>query len=219
MVADKVDALEMFPDLILKLQERLQKPLPGWESHAKLKPILPHGVRFKEPTEHTRRGGVLLLLYQVNGYWHFPLIQRPMYDGVHSGQVAFPGGKHEPADVDLFATAVRESHEEVGTLPQKVQVIGALSEFYVAASDHLILPVVGYYPEVPQFVPEVREVDHVIEAALHQLFDGEMLKEKEIVASNGYKLRSPYFDIQGKVVWGATAMILSEFMDIIKELD
>lgn len=210
----------MIPDLISQLQERLQKPLPGRHAHEKLKPILPKGSRFKDLDRSTARyGGVLLLLYQKQGEWYFPLIQRPTYDGIHSGQVAFPGGRREDADSSLIATALRESFEEVGTSTQKVKVIGSLSEFFVAASNHLVLPVVGLYPEVPKFLPDPREVDHIIEAPLSQLMDHTVLKQKEIQVASGYRLVSPYYEIENKVVWGATAMILGEFVQIIRELE
>ncbi len=210
----------MIPDFIPKLQQRLKQPLPGINAHEKLKPILPSGARFKAPNRETARyGGVLLLLYKKQDEWYFPLIQRPTYDGIHSGQVAFPGGRQENMDRDLFDTALRESYEEVGTSTEKVEVIGALSEFFVAVSNHLILPVVGLYPDVPQFLPDPREVDHVIEAPLSQLLDHTVLKQKEIQASSGYRLISPYFEIENKVVWGATAMILSEFVDVLRELE
>lgn len=209
----------MTEDLLDKLENRLRAPLPAGEAHLKMKPILPGGVSFRSSDPSTaRKGAVMILLYKRDKQWYFPLIQRPIYDGVHSGQVAFPGGRYEETDEDLLATALRESQEEIGIETAKVKVIGRLSEFFVAVSNHLILPVVGFYNGRPEFIPEPREVDHVIEVPLSQLLDANLLKEKEITAASGYKLISPYFELENKVVWGATAMMLSEFVEILKEI-
>ncbi|MEP0366136.1 MAG: CoA pyrophosphatase [Cyclobacteriaceae bacterium] len=208
----------MIDDLIAKLKKRLKEPLPGGQAHEKMKPILPSGARLKGDPSKARLGAVMLLLYQDKGEWYFPLIQRPLYEGVHSGQVAFPGGRKEESDVDLFETALRESNEEIGIQAQNVEVIGTLSKFFVAVSNYMVLPVVSFHEGKPQFVPDAREVDHVIEAPLSQLMNIDLLKEKEILAASGYRLRSPYFEIEQKTVWGATAMMLSEFVDIVKEL-
>ncbi len=206
-------------DLIGRLQQRLQHPLPGTPAHEKMLPTVPGGnrVQFKNNGE-PRKGAVLILLYEDDGKIHFPLIQRPLYEGVHSGQIALPGGRYEEDDTDLIATALREANEEVGVLVNDVSVIGQLSEFMVSASNHLVLPVIGYTTNKPLFIPDPREVDEVVTATLEELLDTGRLKEKEIVTAHGYRLRSPYYDIQGKVVWGATAMMLSEFVDLIREL-
>lgn len=204
---------------IEKLKYHLDHPLPGKVAHDLMLPRFPSGnrIQFKN-AENPRKGAVLVLLYEQGDSFSFPLIQRPTYDGVHSGQVAFPGGKMEPEDPDLYITAIREAEEEIGIDRQYVEVLGCLSEFFVAASNHLVLPVVGYYHAEPVFTPDQHEVEHVIEAPLKELLDQERRKEKEITTNHGYKLLSPYFDIQDKVVWGATAMMLSEFAEIIRRL-
>lgn len=206
-------------DLIARLKQRLENPLPGITAHERMLPRIPGGnrVRFKYE-EEPRKGAVLILLYQEADEIRFPLIQRPQYEGVHSGQIALPGGKYEDEDEDLIATAIRETKEEVGADPGTIEVIGQLSEFMVSASNHLVLPVIGYAHSRPEFVPDPYEVDEVIEARLSELMDDNLIRETEIVTSGGYRLQSPYFDIQGKVVWGATAMMLSEFVQVIREL-
>ncbi|WP_258104271.1 CoA pyrophosphatase [Marinoscillum sp. MHG1-6] len=206
-------------ELIEKLAQRLKQPLPGSSSHQKMKPVIPSGFRFRTPPEeNARKGAVLIMLYKKNGQWFFPLIQRPLYEGIHSGQVALPGGRKEEQDVDIIATALRESQEEIGLGQNGVTVLGCLSDFFVAVSNYMVTPVIGYYQKNPVFEPDDREVAEVIEAPLNQLLDIGLLKEKEITASSGYKLHSPYFEIENKVVWGATAMMLSELVDVIREL-
>lgn len=209
----------MTSELIGKLRSRLAHPLPGKEAHALMMPKLSSGsgVRFKN-TREPRKGAVLLLLYEKEGELYFPLIQRPVYEGVHSGQIAFPGGRWEEQDTDLYHTALREANEEVGVDPDLISVLGTLSKFMVSASNHLVLPVVGHCSSEPVFRRDPYEVDEVIEARLEELLDQQKRKETEITTAQGYKLKSPYFELNGKVVWGATAMMLSEFVEIMRTL-
>ncbi|MEM9326948.1 MAG: CoA pyrophosphatase, partial [Bacteroidota bacterium] len=165
-----------------------------------------------------RAGAVLILVYEDQDRLRFPLIQRPTYQGVHSGQMGLPGGKAEPEDHSLYATAMREAQEEIGVDPSTVEVIGSLSSFYVAASNYQVLPVLGVTDRTPQFVPDRHEVEEVVVGNLHHLMDTDYVKEKEIVAAAGFRLQSPYFELEGKTVWGATAMMLSEFSFILKEI-
>jgi len=206
-------------ELILSLEVRLTEPLPGTPAHNKMKPLLANGIpiRFPERSD-TREGGVLILLYEKNNTIHFPLIRRSEYEGVHSGQIALPGGRYEASDSNLIDTALRETEEEIGIDRSTVSVIGQLSKFYVGASNYNILPVVGYLKEVPEFRPDLFEVAEVIEAKLEVLLNPENVKTKTIRARNAVELTSPYFDIQDQTVWGATAMMLSEFSEILKEL-
>jgi 8-oxo-dGTP pyrophosphatase MutT (NUDIX family) len=160
--------------------------------------------------------GVLILLYEVNGIIKFPLIQRPKYKGAHSGQVSFPGGKKEETDRDYMETALREAEEEIGVDPANVDIIGYLSELYIWASNFTVQPVLGFASGKPEFEADVSEVDEIIEAELNDILDKGKIKKREIKTSLGLKIDAPYFDIQGKVVWGATAMMLSELADLIR---
>ncbi|MEQ8580784.1 MAG: CoA pyrophosphatase [Marinoscillum sp.] len=205
--------------LINRLRIKLNQPLPGALAHNLMIPKLPTGNRVNFKFDKApRKGAVLILLYEKEGIIRFPMIQRPLYEGVHSGQMALPGGRYEESDGDLEITALRETHEEIGVEPAQVNILGHLSEFMVSASNHLIVPYVGFSNEIPRFIPDQIEVDEIIEAPLAQLLDKGRLKEKEIITAHGYRLHSPYFDIQDKVVWGATAMMLSEFAAIIEDL-
>jgi 8-oxo-dGTP pyrophosphatase MutT (NUDIX family) len=200
------------------LKKKLNNPLPGESAHRKMIPTnrnRPLNFKFNEPP---KLGAVLILFYKMNDQWHFPLIQRPDYNGVHSGQIGLPGGKKELSDDDLIVTALRETYEEIGIEQKDVTVIGTLSEFYVGVSNHHILPVIGLFNgSKPIFIPDNYEVAEVIEASLANLLDENAAKTKEIIPTSGISLTSPYYDISNKVVWGATAMILSELVDVIKQ--
>jgi 8-oxo-dGTP pyrophosphatase MutT (NUDIX family) len=206
------------PDLIIKLSERLKHALPGEPARLKMRARHVDGLQIKFPPKiNPKVGAVLILLYQKSGQWYFPLIRRAEYDGVHGGQMALPGGKIEESDMDLVATAVRESEEEVGIDGRRVEVLGQLDPFWVGASNYEILPVIGYTSNVPQFVPEPSEVAEVVEAPVSEFLDPNNRKEKEIKVRD-FPLIAPYFDVSSHFVWGATAMILNEFITIIKEL-
>jgi len=207
-----------FDELTSFLEKRLREPMPGGASHEKMKPKLLNGAPFnpKHPVP-PRKGGVLILFYQEEGEIRFPLIQRPNYEGIHSGQMALPGGKYEEYDTNQIQTALRESQEEIGVDRSSVEIIGNLSEFFVSASNYMVLPVVGFTSDKPKFVPEPREVDEVVTPHIQQLIDPRTLKEKQMTIRNSIEMICPYFDLEGRTVWGATAMMLREFVDIMQE--
>ncbi len=165
-----------------------------------------------------REGAVMILFFEEEGTVKFPLIQRPKYEGIHSGQMALPGGKSELDDRDLRHTALRETEEEIGVNSAKIEVFGELSSFYVVASNFQVLPVLGFMDHKPDFIPDNREVDQVVLAQTDHIISNEALKRKNVEAANGFHLDSPYFDVNGKVVWGATAMMLSELVEIMKKV-
>ncbi|MGB3619351.1 MAG: CoA pyrophosphatase, partial [Catalinimonas sp.] len=206
------------------LKARLATRLPGPEAHARMSSSLRTGggpdargalPRWK-PNARTRQSAVLIALYPDRASLRFPLIQRPTYAGVHSAQIALPGGRREPADATLIDTALREADEEVGIHPASVTVLGTLSELFVGASNHLVLPVVGTLPRRPDFRLQAEEVDAVIEASVEELARPDRQKVTDLRV-RGVDLRAPYFDVDGRVVWGATAMMLSEFLWLWEE--
>jgi 8-oxo-dGTP pyrophosphatase MutT (NUDIX family) len=166
--------------------------------------------------EKTRVAAVLILLYPQMEQWHLPLILRPPYEGVakHGGQIGLPGGGKEAQDTDLKATALRELEEEIGIkLPQN-QVIGALSELYIPPSDSLVTPFIGYLDHQPEFITNPKEVSQLYQVAYQDLANPEKRKEKTVTVNNQYQYYVPYFDVANGEVWGATAMILNEFLHL-----
>jgi len=206
----------MFEDFILKLKENLKHPLPGKELQLEMAPALRNaGKKYYEPNEHTRQGSVLILLYPDEDQIYFPLIKRPEYSGVHSGQMALPGGKQEQEDRDIYHTAIRETEEEIGADGSNITIIGELSELFIFASNFQVLPVVAFQNNRSSFIPDQKEVEKVVETNIKDLLNPQKRKEKMIRVSGGFEINSPYFDIQNQVVWGATAMMLNEFSSII----
>ena len=161
---------------------------------------------------------VLVLFYPFVDEPHLVLMQRNAYPGVHSAQVSFPGGKAETYDASLQATALREANEEVGVEPDLVRVSGQLTQVYIPPSGFLVEPYVGTTPSRPNFVPNPNEVQHIIEVPVRQLLDEASIQQRSIALSDGMKIQVPAFILQDFVVWGATAMMLSETKEILQRI-
>jgi 8-oxo-dGTP pyrophosphatase MutT (NUDIX family) len=202
-----------------KVRRRLQAALPG--EKAQLKMAAAGRTRLgtsPTPDAGTRTGAVLILFYPHGGLIHVPMIRRPEYPGVHSGQVAFPGGRVDETDESIIATALREAHEEVGVRPAEVEVLGLLTPLFVHASNFMVHPVVGAAWSRPNFKPDAYEVDALLEVPLTELQDVTRIGSKEIVVREGIAIQAPYYDLQGHTVWGATAMMLSELLEVLASL-
>ncbi len=164
-----------------------------------------------------RESAVLALLYPKESTLHCLLMVRPIYDGVHSGQVAFPGGKREPGDPSLKETALREFHEETGADPKEVEVLGALTPVYIPPSRMIVTPFVGFVEEIGPWQPDPLEVARLIEAPLVELLRDDILKKRDqYIEIMGRTVEIPYFEVNGEVVWGATALMLSELRELLR---
>lgn len=199
------------------LEQRLTESLPGLEAQNLMSARMKNSdrMRFKREDE-PKKGAVMILLYQDADAIRFPLIQRPEYPGVHSGQMALPGGKREAMETDI-ETALRETEEEIGIPQGQISVIGELTSFYVFVSNFQIQPVIGFLKEVPKFIAQEAEVSEIVSARLDHLLHDDFAKEKIIRPHETVALEAPYFDLENKVVWGATAMMLNELKVILKD--
>lgn len=200
-----------------QLRMRLQQPLPGQEVQFLMAPTgrpkmpLPEIEKYKP-----RKSAVLIVLFPFESSISTLLIQRPVYDGVHSGQVAFPGGKFEETDIDLQQTALRETFEEIGILTNEIAIIGKLTDIYIPPSNFLVSPFVGFIGKEPEFVINGYEVQKIITVDLFNLNNVSII-EKIITNNSGYKIKTPCYEIEGLIVWGATAMMISELNVVVKE--
>jgi len=205
-----------FDRFINMVEQRLKKPLPGEQAQMKMASRLrSDDLKLEYDLSNAIPSGVLILFYPSGNDVKTVLILRQTYDGVHSGQVSFPGGRREDNDNSIIETAIRESHEEVNIDPNDVTVLGTLSDMYIPPSNYMVTPVIGYTNSKPDFKPEESEVERIIETNLDFLFDKNLQKET-VLNIRGYKINAPYFDVQDHVVWGATAMILSELKKVIE---
>jgi 8-oxo-dGTP pyrophosphatase MutT (NUDIX family) len=198
------------------LRAALQQPLPGLAAQIKFAPEyrLP-GLR-DDPPANARPAGVLILLYPQHGEWHFPLMKR-VEDGLtHGGQISLPGGSQEAGE-SIRETALREACEEVGAACAEVDVLGQLTTIYIPPSNFLVTPTVGRVDYRPDFKCDPREVAELIEVPLSTLFDPTVVK-REPWTLRSMQVEVPFFQIGQHKVWGATAMILSEFKMILETM-
>ncbi|NLR90017.1 NUDIX hydrolase [Flammeovirga agarivorans] len=201
-----------------KLKEQLDDQLPGRFAHDFMSSTQRQQITPQKIPEGARKAAVLILMKEDGNTWKFPLIQRPSYDGVHSGQMAFPGGKYDDTDEDMIYTALRECEEEIGIKVERSAVLGTLSDIYIPPSNMHVVPVVAKYDERFEYDIDTFEVAKVVETTLSQLQDPANHKEYTFKMSNGLMYKTPSFDVNGHTVWGATAMILSELMMVVERL-
>ncbi len=205
-----------FHPLIELLKQYLCIQKPGEQAQ---RLMMPEG-RIMSPNHGVKPqpSAVLLALYESNGQMFFPVIRRPQYNGIHSGQMALPGGKLEKTDTDLIATALRESHEEIGLPTDNLEVIGSLTELYIPVTNMQVLPVIGYLKQTPKLTIDPHEVDAVYEVNLLDLLNP-VKKMRELWNIRGNNVNVPFYHLLNQKVWGATAMILSEFEQILRRID
>jgi len=204
--------------MVQTLRRRLRGQLPGWDAQSNMATRVHREARIKPPSK-SRKAGVMILLYPDNGQLWIPLIKRPVYEGVHSGQMALPGGKVEETDKDIVDTAVRETEEEIGVSVDRKQIVGTLSDLYIPPSNMMVTPILSIAHQKPVYQPDPSEVAGIFDIKLDDLLDPGNRQEVEVGRFNDTPLEAPAFMISNKVIWGATAMMLSEFLYIIQELD
>ena len=170
----------------------------------------PRAIRRPENLQgRPRVGAVLLLLYPKDGQLHFVLTRRRDDLNSHAGQISFPGGRQDEGEM-LGQTALREAHEEVGIDPTQVLMLGDMTPIYIPPSDFEVHPFVGWYAAAPTFYPAEWEVAEILEVPLRHLLDPAN-RRHEPRDFNGLTLQIPYFAVGEHKVWGATAVMLSEF--------
>lgn len=193
-------------------------PKPGLTAQLKMAPPQRFGTKktLLEVPDSVRYAAVMMLLYPSDDdHIHFCLIQRPVYDGKHSGQISFPGGKKEKTDRDFWITALRETEEEIGIDRNKIEYLTQLSSTYIPPSNFYVYPYLAYTHSRPEFTAEQGEVDHVIEVPLFDLLHEKSMTEGKIKASYSDEITVPMFVFNRYEVWGATAMILAEARELI----
>ena len=195
--------------------------LPGEASHYKMAPI----ERLKELTKQSlkknkaKRASVMVLFYPNKaGETHLALILRKTYKGVHSAQVGFPGGRQEVSDLSSRHTALRETQEEIGVLQEDIRVLKKLTQIYIPPSNFFVEPFIGICEKTPQFVLQQTEVEALIEVKISDLLDDGIYCTRRLSTSYATDIEVPAYILNTHVVWGATAMMLSEVRELLKQL-
>ncbi len=204
-----------FQSIKSKLHERLSLELPGLKAHELMK--VPGRGDYPLIPEKAKKAAVLLIIYKKLDFTFLAFIKRVTHEkDRHSGQISFPGGSIEASDDYPIQTAIREANEEMG-IPMEVEIAGNLSPLYIPVSGFYVSPVVATYEQNFRFTPQISEVEEILEIDLQLLFKPSVKSKVNIPVSSNFLLREvPCYNIQGTIIWGATAMILSELEWVLK---
>jgi 8-oxo-dGTP pyrophosphatase MutT (NUDIX family) len=209
-----------FFDFLKYVPKIAKETLPATFSHAKMIP--PERIEFLNNQDFSnvnpKKAAVLMLFYPKKSITHLALIVRNTYPGVHSSQIGFPGGKVEEFDNSLEATALRETYEEIGVSSEKINVIRAFTEVYIPPSNFLVSPFLGFSEHELIFEPSPDEVAGMIELPLNQFLDEKNVVKMDMSTSYAKHIQVPAFQVNEHLVWGATAMMLSELKEMIKKV-
>ncbi len=206
-----------FLDLIPLIKNEI---LPGEQAHQKMSPPERIGImkNIDLQAKNPKQAAVMMLFYPRNEKTQLILIIRNSYPGVHSAQIAFPGGKVETYDDSLTDTALRETEEEVGISASQINIVCAFSSVYIPPSNFMAHPFLGYSTEELIFRPDPSEVAGIIELPLEHLLDDANAVIEKMATSYSDAIDVPAFIINEHRVWGATAMMLGELKDVLKRV-
>lgn len=206
----------MQSEFIAQLKQEIAKGLPGWEAQKRMAPLGRQQSRYYPNVKNeSRESSVLIWLFQNEGEIFTRLILRAEF-GVHSGQVAFPGGQFEQNDGSLWNTALREAHEEVGLQPDKIEEVGALTPLYIPPSNFWVYPFIGTSAKAEPGEISKAEVQRYFDVNIMRLLQPDLKGEKLVKSGVGVDITAPVYNLQGYTIWGATAMILSELEELIR---
>ena len=207
-----------FNEFIKYAPKILNVELPAMNAHVKMVP--PNREELMRKTDFTKvtpkKAAVMMLFYPKNSQTHLALILRTSYNGVHSSQIAFPGGKVEPEDLDLSHTAIRETHEEIGVHPNDINLVRAFTEVYIPPSNYMVYPFFGYSQSELDFELQEDEVAGLVELSLVDFLDDKNVTTTKMKTSYAGSIDVPGFRVNGHFIWGATAMMLSELKETLK---
>lgn len=195
--------------------------MPGKESHYKMEPEARRKWREKDDLKDkkAKKAAVMALFYpDAHKNTQLLLILRKTYQGVHSNQIGFPGGKVENTDKDLLHTALRETFEEVGVPEDKVTVLKELTKIYIPPSNFMVQPYLGLYKNPKPFCMQEEEVEDLVQVSLVDFLDEKNKIEQHLSTSYANDILVPAFKLNGYTVWGATAMMLNEIKDLLSKV-
>jgi 8-oxo-dGTP pyrophosphatase MutT (NUDIX family) len=198
-------------ELLVRLAEKLQEPLPAKEALAMMFPHIK--AMPKEIPNDAKPSAVMILLFEKNEEWHILAMRRTEDGHAHSGQISFPGGKHESDDESMLHTALRETYEEMGIDSSDINILGALSPVYIVVSNFNVFPYVGYIQSTDAIRINPNEVHAVLEIPLKELFHQSAKIKTEVVSPafpNSKRSVNAYQVQEGTIIWGATAIMIAE---------
>lgn len=208
----------MDKSIIDQIERKLSEEKPGMSAQGVMSPV--ESKLYLKPSDSASVASVMLLLVPVEGRWNVIYIKRADDNPTdkHAGQISLPGGKMEEIDESYEACAIRETYEEIGIAPEKIKVIGELSPLYVYVSNFQVYPYVGYLTSDTKLRIQESEVKEVIMIPLEDLREEKRVMNGSVKIFNGNTMDVPYYDLYGNKLWGATAMITAEFLNIISDI-
>lgn len=209
-----------FNDFLKYVPKFKKNDLPAGEAHFKMAPLerIESMKNLQMSSLNPKSAAVMMLFYPKKGKTNLVLIVRNSYEGVHSAQVAFPGGKYELGDENFENTALRETYEEIGVHPDRINIIMPFTNLYIPPSNFMVYPFLGICSEEIIFVPNDDEVAQIIELPLSDFLNDNLLVTTTISDSYSKDVIVPAFEINERIVWGATAMMLSELKEVLKKV-
>ncbi len=214
--------MKEFEKFIKKLSDEISHDLPGFPAQRKMAPLGRKPPEdYLNATISPKISAVLILLFPSEKTF-FPrtiLILRPDESRHHSSQISFPGGALDETDKDLSETALRETEEEIGIARNKISLLGKISPLYIPVSNYMVHPFLGVIKSVPEFKINSAEVKELVEVELQELFvEKNKTTTKTFIKIQNKEMEVPCFKVGGKIIWGATAMIIAELSEIIKRM-
>lgn len=208
-----------FDEFVLLTPKIAKVSLPATESHLKMSPVERRLqlINHNYDLEAAKSAAVMMLVYPENEVAMIAFIVRNSYKGVHSSQIAFPGGKVEAGETVLEA-ALRETQEEIGVNPEQINVVCSFSSVFIPPSNFNVFPFLGFSSSHLQFTPDPREVASMAVFPLNEILSDANISMQSVVASYATNIVVPVFHIQKTVIWGATAMMLQELKDVLKSI-
>jgi 8-oxo-dGTP pyrophosphatase MutT (NUDIX family) len=200
----------------IQMMRQLADYLPGKEAHLLLQPS--NRIYYEKIPEKAQLSAVMLILHPVEEDLHIIAILRPQYDGIHGGQVAFPGGKKENKDASLQDTAIRETEEEIGFQIAKQHILGYLTDIYIPISNFRVRPFVTLINKLPELHTNPLEVENTIDISCNDLVAEKAVQFRKLETHRYGNLVVPCFVMDNQIIWGATAMILSELREILLKI-
>lgn len=200
------------------IESALQKDLPGVKAQLRMAPR-PGDLKTPSPRSSPRKSGVLVLLFPSPDSEELCLVLTRRTETVadHKGQISLPGGAVDPDDPSIAHTALREACEEVGVCSDTMRILGPLTPIYIPPSDFCVQPYVAYLSNSPRFLPQPEEVAEILEVPLPYLMDEKNVVVEEWSFDDEVK-EVPFFNVYGHKVWGATAVVLAEFIEVLENL-
>ncbi len=207
-------------NVINKIKANLNHDLPGWKAQKVMS--VHHRVPYQQAPDHAIKAAVLILIHSQAGIPHITYVKRQSHikQDKHKGQISFPGGRYEYSDRNLWQTALRETEEEIGVASNTITKLGKITPLYIPVSNFIVHPYIGYTTHPTQYRLQISEIEKTIDVPMYYLFDPSRKGTTDVVASGKYRLSNvPYYDLFGEILWGATAMMTSEFTALFQKAD